>query len=346
MLRLQNLTSVVSNDPNALLQKILHHGTLYNNLTLLKGTGAPSIRLRHLEHVMIGTVSYLTDEPLEWNDLRWSVLTDLLRDVIAEFPSVGVKALDTPADFKTVGPVDAYMLERVDVGHRQAQLLSDEYQKWLKEAQNTLRIRSATERPMIASADAVVTLPPQKPPVSLWAMLPAGLQAVAYEMREEERNKWRIQFRTGFWRNNRNKPASTLGMEVLGEIENETDYVLFVASARGEIFIHNGSDVDFFHSSFLAGASVLAAGTILIRDGKIRVITPNSGHYKPDPVNMMRFVSVVSDIQGDAAIQPKKESDRKKKKYYRVRDYRQRGDAATPLTLEEVERIASSWVTA
>ena len=41
----------------------------------------------------------------------------------------------------------------------------------------------------------------------------------------------------------------------------------------------------FQHSSFLHGSRVLSAGLISIQDGKLKSLSPHSGHYRPTAEN-------------------------------------------------------------
>jgi hypothetical protein len=38
---------------------------------------------------------------------------------------------------------------------------------------------------------------------------------------------------------------------------------------------------DFHHSSFFSGGDVAAAGELVVKDGKIEIVTDRSGHYLP-----------------------------------------------------------------
>ena len=49
-----------------------------------------------------------------------------------------------------------------------------------------------------------------------------------------------------------------------------------------EIYISKyNKNGEFHHSSFLSGEKVAAAGDIIIKDGVIKQVTNNSGHYTP-----------------------------------------------------------------
>ncbi len=70
----------------------------------------------------------------------------------------------------------------------------------------------------------------------------------------------------------------------------EFDSAPFVLSTGGDIYV-TGAELErgigLKHTSFMAGASVLAAGTIRCEDGFIKFITSKSGHYQPKIQNML-----------------------------------------------------------
>lgn len=56
---------------------------------------------------------------------------------------------------------------------------------------------------------------------------------------------------------------------------------IFVMDRRGRIYASNEHGVTLKHSSFLAGDPVAAAGELSVSDGRITLISDNSGHYRP-----------------------------------------------------------------
>ncbi|WP_378181399.1 fibronectin type III domain-containing protein [Aquimarina sp. SS2-1] len=62
----------------------------------------------------------------------------------------------------------------------------------------------------------------------------------------------------------------------------DTDKAIFVMSENGKIYISkNRAYGEFHHSSFLSGEKISAAGEITIENGIIKIISNESGHYKP-----------------------------------------------------------------
>ncbi len=57
----------------------------------------------------------------------------------------------------------------------------------------------------------------------------------------------------------------------------------------GEGNQHNG----LYHSSYLAGETVMAAGSMLIERGRVKRIRSDSGHYKPTDTNMLAVLQAL-----------------------------------------------------
>jgi hypothetical protein len=57
---------------------------------------------------------------------------------------------------------------------------------------------------------------------------------------------------------------------------------IFVMDENGNLFASTYQRAgDFHHSSFFAGGDVAAAGELVVKDGKIEIVTDRSGHYLP-----------------------------------------------------------------
>lgn len=74
---------------------------------------------------------------------------------------------------------------------------------------------------------------------------------------------------------------------------------MYVMTRDGEIYIRQEDPIHptgsmlgrFHHSSFLAGKEIGAAGEIVVKDGKVTLVTPGSGHYAPMAEHLRAFVS-------------------------------------------------------
>lgn len=90
-----------------------------------------------------------------------------------------------------------------------------------------------------------------------------------------------------------NELASTVGKVSKGEENLQA----FVMSKDGNLYIgtHEGQPIDtdnpsLSHASFLKGKPAEMAGMLSINEGKIELITNDSGHYAPEPLDMYRGI--------------------------------------------------------
>jgi len=54
-----------------------------------------------------------------------------------------------------------------------------------------------------------------------------------------------------------------------------------------------GEKINFYHSSYMGGGTVMLAGTMLIEDGRIRGFATDSGHYQPDIRNVINLLDTL-----------------------------------------------------
>ena len=65
---------------------------------------------------------------------------------------------------------------------------------------------------------------------------------------------------------------------------------IFVADVSMHLYIGYKQSGSFQHSSFLHGSRILSAGLIKVKDGRLRRLSPLSGHYRPPAANFRAFV--------------------------------------------------------
>ncbi|KAK1755086.1 hypothetical protein QBC47DRAFT_361125 [Echria macrotheca] len=65
---------------------------------------------------------------------------------------------------------------------------------------------------------------------------------------------------------------------------------IFVADTSFRLYVGIKNSGAFQHSSFLQGSRISAAGLIKIKDGRLRSLSPLSGHYRPPASNFRAFV--------------------------------------------------------
>jgi hypothetical protein len=74
---------------------------------------------------------------------------------------------------------------------------------------------------------------------------------------------------------------------------------IFVADTSFRLYVGIKQSGVFQHSSFLNGARITAAGLIEIEDGKLRKLSPLSGHYRPPTKNFRQFVKSLRETGVD-----------------------------------------------
>ena len=84
----------------------------------------------------------------------------------------------------------------------------------------------------------------------------------------------------------------------------ENNMSLYVMDTFGRLYVSGketqpGFEKSLKHSSFLAGATVLAAGTIRFKQGKLVCISGKSGHYKPKVRQMLNVLERLRAVQVD-----------------------------------------------
>lgn len=74
---------------------------------------------------------------------------------------------------------------------------------------------------------------------------------------------------------------------------------IFVMDQHGDIFASKHQiEGRFHHSSFLGGEPVGAAGELGVKDGKVQLISNNSGHYQPTKTNTYDFIKHLYNDKG------------------------------------------------
>lgn len=85
---------------------------------------------------------------------------------------------------------------------------------------------------------------------------------------------------------------------------------IFVVALDGKLYVGRKRKGAFHHSSFVAGAPILAAGKLMVKHGRIVAIEPHSGHFKPTLRNLAALCRVLHAAHVDVAsivfVKPKK----------------------------------------
>ncbi|MCZ8379334.1 hypothetical protein O6P37_10700 [Mycobacterium sp. CPCC 205372] len=109
---------------------------------------------------------------------------------------------------------------------------------------------------------------------------PLGSPGVTY-LDEAAREARRITIRDGIVYDSSGKPFDTSkGVSAFGP--NHGGRAIFVMDAHGNLYASTFQKFRVFHhSSFLAGAPVAGAGELVVKNGRIELLSDCSGHYQP-----------------------------------------------------------------
>lgn len=85
---------------------------------------------------------------------------------------------------------------------------------------------------------------------------------------------------------------------------------IFVVDLGGRMYLGRKRKGRFHHSSFVAGAPVVAAGKIVIKLGRVLAIEPHSGHFKPKLASLGALRGLLArqgvDVDAVTFVKPKK----------------------------------------
>jgi hypothetical protein len=116
----------------------------------------------------------------------------------------------------------------------------------------------------------------------MWPQNPWGVRYLS----PDEAEQCRVFVRDGLLYGTDGRVVDTVGANLSGG-----DRGIFVMDSQGNIYLSTQQEVGtFHHSSFLAGQPVSAAGEIIVEDGRVLIVTNQSGHYMPAPESLQLFL--------------------------------------------------------
>ena len=321
---------------NATLSRLWGEVAQFNAMPRPILDGAKPAAIKLLDKVMKRAAIYLTSKPPQAgktsNQQRWNALSDLAAQAVVESKSLGIKLLTSPADFRDIKGdprlgAQSYWLERVDPSHRAGFQLSAKYEEWIRGG---------------SAAHGKSTF---------WDFVDADLMMEVLFLGEGEVDADGIQIREcyrcnfgadGIVTTNDGTPFATRDLETA---HSGAGWAVFVVDPSGKMYARAHEVGYFHHSTFLAGRPVSAAGEVLIDDaGVIRFITAKTGHYRAGPDEMVRMVTLIPEIPGNALIlpdfakmNPVAKGGQNVAHLYKVSDFRSRGVNAPIATKSEVE---------
>lgn len=299
---------------SARLWRVWTNVNMYNSYP----TSSVKERIDCLEIIMVQLIKYFTHKPPAENKKRpgrLGALLSLIAEVLKEANGIGVKLLYTTPDLRKVNDDHQNMclwLERVDDKHHQGSLLSGFYEEWCSSGHAKTNLSFweffAKDKTYYNTPDAMLTLLKDS----------------------SEREPHKMFWSGSEWQTNLGVAVDTGSHQSVDSHGHLVDGVIYAANFDGDIFLHNVNESTWNHSVFLAGGPVLAAGLILVKNGHIRKLTPDSGHYRPGPENMLRLVTVLgAKIKDEAAIRAEFGGP-----YYKVGDFRKHGPRNVPKSCE------------
>lgn len=263
---------------------------------------------------------YLTSKPPQpgksKNSLRWAAIKDLMEQCGREASSLGLKLLSGPTDFKAIAGDHAhqsYWLEKLDPQHRPGYTLSSQFANWIVNPTAISTKRSFWDHIGTNFNPAEFEVLVKYYPEGTSALGDGGI----------------LHFDTGLLKDATDTLYDTRGKSTAF---SGTGWAIFVVSPTGQVYSGSHTVGTHHHSSFLGGGAVMAAGEMVVDNGQVRFLTGKSGHYKPDPENLLGWVRKCTDIPGDALINPVFGAPR----FFTVADFRNRGLAATELRRQAV----------
>lgn len=292
-----------------------------------------------LERQLVGIGTWLTSHPpknTKTNTARWDAMEDMAEQVGAEMQKLGLRTLSGPTDWKKIGEHKgtgsahnvhrSYWLEMLSPQHGVGFQLTPLFKEW----KNNGGIGQTFWE--FARVNA--------PWGAKYVTYCSAIQAEAYRMEFESDGL--------LHRAHDGSKYDTSGLETCA---SGRGWAIFVLSPEGKLYSHKHVEGVFHHSSFLSGAAVLAAGEMLVNDGKIRIINAKSGHYMPLPENMASFVKQLVQLPNDAIILP--DFSRNPPPAYTIREFRfnskspkqsKRQDLIDRLTPEADNASARAWI--
>ncbi|KLU88128.1 IQ calmodulin-binding domain-containing protein [Magnaporthiopsis poae ATCC 64411] len=96
----------------------------------------------------------------------------------------------------------------------------------------------------------------------------------------------------------RHVSAATIFNKLLRKSVKKNTWI-FVADTSFRLYVGVKNSGAFQHSSFLQGGRITAAGSIKIKNGKLKSLSPLSGHYRPPASNFRAFVKSLKETGVD-----------------------------------------------
>lgn len=315
------LLAGASSSKNPYLTGLVNEINTFNSI----GDANKQAKANQLVRVMQVAGWYLTSKPPQdkfKNKRRWNAIRALAEEGDTEADRLGLRMLTGPTDFKTIDAPHAkqsYWLEYLDPQHRPGFQLSPQWQGWLTNAAAIANKTSFwTHINTVFNPTDVDVLVKYYPESSVYDDADHLLHFEGNDLKDNTDANYDTRFlQTHF---------------------SGRGWAIFVCSPSNKLYSGSHEAGKHHHSSFLGGGAVIAAGELVVDDGKVRVVTAKSGHYRPSAANLRNFVNAMQGIPGASIIRPdlRDIATHGHVRFHRVGHYRMQGPAAPTLTQKQV----------
>jgi hypothetical protein len=232
-------------------------------------------RAAALQDIMYHAASFLTCKPPNPDKAkrhpRWDAMSQLMNEVNLEAARIGVKLVDSPTDFRTIGSdKGSVWLEVIDPMHREFGALSELYEEWTQNPKAQAENQSFWKYIGDDRSDAVVLYD-----LGAKSHIEKGPHGKFTEMQGHD--------------------VDTTSAETLQPHgPPNRGWGIFAVTVDGELHVGRHSNEDLAsvrHTSLTGGQPILAAGEICIVQGKIAAISNLTGHYKLGAPQFLNWLS-------------------------------------------------------
>lgn len=295
------LKAATAGTKNPVLVTLVAEVEAYNKLAATPTVG-PARLIEHLDTAMVNAATWLTSKPKTGTDKnkdRRKALHAFAREASAAFLALGVRPLH--GDWKD--GEDNYWLERVDPRHRPGYATSPYYLKYLEDASDETFWDYLDEKVPSLSAKAInagwelyfdqdhpeLKNSPQvdKDAIKKIGVKLSGLAKNVQQLAANARAQFIVKPENGHLADANGEAFCT---KTHRTVFSGPGWAIFVVDAKNTMYAASHAKGEFHHSSFLGGAPVKTAGEVVADEaGKVVIITPKSGHYRPDLDSLQPF---------------------------------------------------------
>jgi hypothetical protein len=238
-----------------------------------------------LQDIMYQAAGFLTCKPPDATKhkrhARWDAMVDLMKQVNAEAARIGVKLVDSAADFRNVGKSESSVwLEVIDPKHREYGALSHKYEKWRNDPKAQTAKQSFWEYIKDYEVEGTV-------------LYDNGAKFSA------ERGV------DGAWKEIQGQNIDTLSSESIQSAGTNVGWGIFAVTTDQKLHVgdhSNNPQAWVRHTSLTSGEPILAAGEIGVREGKITAISNLTGHYKLGSPLFLDWVATTPLLSNDVLV--------------------------------------------